>query len=138
MQVTELPFNQLVGLQKSGDHLVLKKRDALLNHVGSLHAGALYGLAEAASGDFIVSQLQAAAPSALALAREGSIKYKRPAEGDCIAEAFVADGALEDCLRDLTTSNRSKLVVKVRVLCDGNPVALAEFVWFFSSNVAAT
>jgi len=48
LKITDLPFNRFIGIDKSGENISLTKHDRLLNHVGTLHASALYGLAEAA------------------------------------------------------------------------------------------
>ena len=48
--VTALPFDTLIGVRADGDALALLEADALHNHVGTVHAGALFTLGEAASG----------------------------------------------------------------------------------------
>ncbi len=57
MDLTALPFNQLVGLGKSEQKEVLLKLSfspKVGNHLGVVHAGAIYTLAEAASAAFLV------------------------------------------------------------------------------------
>ena len=46
MKIIDLPFNQHIGLEKDGQGVVLHSQPHLLNHVGTLHATAIYGLAE--------------------------------------------------------------------------------------------
>lgn len=134
MNITELPFNQHIGIEKSDAGVVLRKKPELLNHVGTIHAAALYGLAETASGDWIIEQLMTKFPDALALARQGGIRYKRPAENDRTAEANVDADALASCIAKLENRGRTTLTVPVQVICDGKPVATAEFEWWFSTK----
>lgn len=134
MNITELPYNQYIGIEKGDTDVLLCKKPELLNHVGTIHAAVLYGLAEAASGDWIIEHLMTKFPDTLALARQGSIQYKRPAENDCTAEANVDADALASCVTELENRGRATLAVPVRILCDGKPVATAEFDWWFSNR----
>jgi hypothetical protein len=56
--VTELPFNNLLRIHPAGDaaHLLqLPSGDEYLNHLGTVHAAAQLALAEASSGEFLLS-----------------------------------------------------------------------------------
>ena len=132
MNITDLPFNKYLGIKKDGDNITLENREHLLNHVGSLHATVIYGLAEAASGDYIIENLMEQFPDALALARQGSIKYKRPATDDCTAVVEVDDAALQACIQSLNNRARATLTVPVQILSEEKPIAAAEFTWWFS------
>jgi len=56
MDVTQLPFNQLIGLtpadEASGFLVGISDDPNYTNHLGSVHASALLALAEAGSGEF--------------------------------------------------------------------------------------
>lgn len=125
-------FSQVYRCKKNETSVCLKQREDLLNHVGSIHATAIYGLAEAASGDYIITHLMPLFPDALALARQGSIKYKRPAESESMAEVKVSDESLASCIETLKKRNRATLTVPVHIYCDDKTVATAEFDWWFS------
>ena len=131
MNITDLPFNQHIGLEKDEAALKLKKRDTLLNHIGSMHAAAIYGLAESASGDYIISRVLPLFPDALVLVREGTIRYKRPAEDDCLAEVSVGEDAFQDCIRALERDKRASISIPVSIESGGRQVALATFDWWF-------
>jgi len=132
MKITDLPFNQHIGLEKDDQGVVLHSQPHLLNHVGTLHATAIYGLAEAASGDFIIANLLPLFPDATALARSGSIQYKRPATTDCRGNADVGAQELKACIDSLKESGRAKLPVPVKMESEGKVIATAEFQWWFS------
>ncbi len=61
MNVTQLPFNRLVGLVPakvdSGLLVTLPDGPQYLNHLGTVHAGALLAVAEAGSGVILLDQL---------------------------------------------------------------------------------
>ena len=120
MKITDLPFNQHIGLEKDDQGLVLHSKRHLLNHVGTLHATAIYGLAEAASGDFIIANLLPLFPDATALARSGSIQYKRPATTDCRGSADVGQQVLEACIGSLKARGRARLSVLASMMVHGN------------------
>ncbi len=86
--VLELPFVRKVGaVADEAGGLALPDDASLHNHVGTVHAGALFTLGEAASGVAVTSVV--AALGGLPLAKSASIAYRRPASG-CV----TAKGAL--------------------------------------------
>lgn len=85
MDVTQLPFNRFVGIEscekREGGIFELPAANKFLNHVGTVHASALFGLAEASSGQFLADNLGADEKSVLPILRRADIKYRKPAEG---------------------------------------------------------
>ncbi len=131
MKITDLAFNQHIGLEINGDMVLVKQRSCLLNHVGSLHASVIHGLAEAASGHFLILNLMPQFPEWMVLAKKATIHYKRPAISDCQAKAEVSTEALQECIDILNSQKTAVLVVPVKVLCGDKVVAVAEFEWWF-------
>ena len=132
MEITDLAFNRHIGIKKSDKDVRLRKQPHLFNHVNSMHAAAIYGLAEAACGDYIIENLMAQFPDGLALVRQGSIKYKRPAVDDCYAQVDVSHSSLQTCIDTLKKRNRAIFTIPVRILCDETLIATAKFDWWFS------
>lgn len=88
--VLELPFVRKVGaVADDAGGLALPDDPTLHNHVGTVHAGALFTLGEAASGVAVTSVV--AALGGLPLAKSATIAYRRPASG-----RVVAKGALRE------------------------------------------
>ena len=61
MNVFELPFNKYIGLEKSSDTdhlLMLSEKEDYLNHLSTVHASALFALAEATSGFFLLNEFR--------------------------------------------------------------------------------
>jgi len=57
MNVVKIPFVKLLDINLA-DSLELKFKKELTNHIGSIHAGALYTLAETQSGLFLQEQFK--------------------------------------------------------------------------------
>jgi acyl-coenzyme A thioesterase PaaI-like protein len=80
--VTELPFPKYIGIAGEEDGwLALADRESLRNHVGTMHAGALFTLGETASGAAMLRTLAPALAGAMPVAKSASISYRRPARG---------------------------------------------------------
>jgi acyl-coenzyme A thioesterase PaaI-like protein len=54
MDISSLTFNQSIGIRADGMDIVLCPRREHLNHVGTLHAAVVYGVAEAAAGQCLL------------------------------------------------------------------------------------
>lgn len=66
------------------------------NHLGTLHAGALFALGETASGAAIAGAIAPILQDAKPLAKTARIEYLRPARGEITATATIPDpGALQ-------------------------------------------
>lgn len=88
--VVGLPFNQRIGLaaEESGE-LSLPDDATLHNHVGTVHAGALFTLGEAASGIPIADVVTKL--GAMPIAKSATIAYRRPASGKIRAVGAIAE-----------------------------------------------
>ncbi|MDQ6969133.1 MAG: YiiD C-terminal domain-containing protein [Mariprofundus sp.] len=130
LKIADLPFNQHIGLESDGDMVLIKQQQYLLNHVGSLHASVIHGLAEGASGHYLIQNLLPLFPQSLVLVKNASMQYKRPAMQECQAKAKVSDAALQHCIDTLKRRNRAILNIPVTVLCEHKIIATAEFDWW--------
>lgn len=88
--VVGLPFNARIGLVAEEDgRLALADDPTLTNHVGTVHAGALFTLGEAASGVAITDAV--AALGAMPIAKGATIAYRRPAKGRIHARGRIIE-----------------------------------------------
>src|ERR1700760_431742 len=88
---------EVTALSEGEATAVLPDRPELHNHVGSQHAGALFGVAETASGSAFVGTFAARMGDLLPLARSAQISYLKVARGPIEAKAKLglpADEAL--------------------------------------------
>lgn len=81
MKIEQIPFNHFLGITVSGSAdriLELEPQAHHLNHVGSIHAAAMFALAEASSGEFMLRQ-RGYRDDIVGLVRRASSKYTKPA-----------------------------------------------------------
>ena len=81
------------------------------NHLGIMHAGALFTAAETAAG--VAAWCIVPADRAYVLLRGAQIRYTRRAEGDVVASAHVADGQAETARAAFDDRGRADAVVEV-------------------------
>src|SRR5215475_11987199 len=91
---------------------VLPDRPELHNHVGSQHAGALFGVAETASGAAFVGAFAARMGDVTPLARSAQISYLKVARGRIEAKATLGVAAAE-ALAQLDADGRVDFSVEV-------------------------
>lgn len=91
MHVTELAIHKLMGMQlaAAGEPHILELPESplLLNHVGSIHAGVQFALAEACSGEFLLRHFGVGPREVFAVLRTAKVKFRRPAHGNLRASA---------------------------------------------------
>jgi uncharacterized protein (TIGR00369 family) len=117
---------------------LLPEREELKNHVGSQHAGALFTVAETASGAAFVGAFAERMGEITPLARSADINYEKIAKGPIEARATL--GMSKD--EALATLDRDG---KVEFLCevvlsdgDGTQVAGANVRWHVRLNKPAS
>ena len=108
---------------------VLPDRPELHNHVGSQHAGALFGVAETASGAAFVGGFAARMGDVTPLARSAEIAYLKVARGPIEARAKLGTPTAE-ALAALDADGRVDFSVKVEMTdAEGVVVATANVDW---------
>jgi uncharacterized protein (TIGR00369 family) len=108
---------------------ILPDRPELHNHVGSQHAGALFGVAETASGAAFVGAFAARMGDVTPLARSAQIAYVKVARGQVEAKAKLGVPAPE-ALAALDKDGRVDFSVEVEMTDpEGDVVATATVDW---------
>lgn len=136
MDITALPFNQLIGLARSdqeGALLSLPGDVRYTNHLGTVHAGALLALAENTSGECLLREFRDVGFAVLPVVRRIEAKFRHPARGAIHAAAVLTPEAKAEFLATLAAKGRAFLDVAVEV-CDagGTPVMTATVGWFIA------
>jgi acyl-coenzyme A thioesterase PaaI-like protein len=134
MDVTQLPFNRLVGLESAagdGGYLVyLPDGPQYTNHLGTVHAGALLAVAEAGSGAFLVHQLGSGV-GFVPVVRRLEAKFRKPARGRLFARCPVGTQEVEQWSAELAARGRVLAPIAVDVVdADGVIVLSAAVEWF--------
>ncbi len=129
-----VPFVKLLGAEALGvadgySEVRLVQREDLSNHVGTLHAAAIFALGETASGlamaGAMASQILAIRP----VAASADVRYLKPARGTITATGKAAADASE-CLQELKTQGKTVLPVEVSIADEaGLVVATMEVEW---------
>lgn len=139
MDVTTLPFNRLLGLQRgaedAGTLVSLPASDQYANHLGSVHAGALLAVAEAGSAEFLLRHF-GAVDGVVPVVRRLDAKFRRPAHGRVSARAAVDEGALGRLTADLQAKGRALIGVSVEVVDEDGVVVLTATVEWFVARAA--
>ncbi len=108
---------------------VLPDRPELHNHVGSQHAGALFGVAETASGAAFVGAFAIRMGDVTPLARSAEIAYVKVARGTVEAKARLTMPA-DEALAKLDKDGRVDFSVEVEMSDgEGDTVATATVDW---------
>ena len=129
-----VPFAGYLGLEITsigeGESVVrLPERSELTNHVGSQHAGALFTLAEAASGAAFVGAFAERLGDVTPLARAAEISYERIARGPIDAAAKLGVPAAE-ALAALDAEGKVVFPCEIDLTdADGERVATATVQW---------
>jgi acyl-coenzyme A thioesterase PaaI-like protein len=118
MDITQLPFNQFVGIehsQREGFVLSLPSGDRYSNHLGTVHASALMALAEATSGEVLLKAIGHIADTIIPVVRRFECKFRKPANGSIAARAAISDSTRDQLLTDITTKRRGSIEITVDI-----------------------
>src|SRR6188472_1754472 len=123
-----VPFAGYLGLEvtsiTAGEAVaLLPERSELTNHVGSQHAGALFTVAETASGGAFVGAFAERLGEVTPLARSAEISYEKIAKGPIEATAKLGEPAAE-ALATLDAEGKVEFPCEVE-LADGDGAQVA-------------
>jgi uncharacterized protein (TIGR00369 family) len=120
---------EITSISEGEAVVVLPERTELTNHVGSQHAGALFTVAETASGAAFVGAFAERMGDVTPLARSAEIAYEKIARGPITANAKLGVGASE-ALRTLDTEGKVEFPCEIELTDQaGNRVATATVRW---------
>src|SRR5919107_524902 len=126
-----VPFVGHLGLEITEGEatVVMPERPELLNHVGSQHAGALFTVAETASGAAFVGAFAERMGDLVPLARSAEISYEKVAKGPVTAKAKLGISAAK-AHETLDADGKVEFPCDVELTdADGAVVAAANVRW---------
>lgn len=140
--VAAVPFSRLVGLARSGDPsesaLYLPFREALTNHLGTMHASAQLALAEAASGECLQQALPELSGQVLAVVRGVEARFRAPATSELRADPHVEPAALERLRRALVRRGVGRIEVAVELRDAAGAITLtAHYEWLLRDEAGS-
>lgn len=131
-----VPFARTLGIRiervdADRSAVVLPFAHELSNHVGTVHAAAIFGLGESAAGALVLVtfgdlQQQGYVP----LVAGASITYRRPASGDLRAEATLSPDTQARIRADLASAGKARFPMRVTISNpDGETAAELDVDW---------
>jgi acyl-coenzyme A thioesterase PaaI-like protein len=135
--VTELAFNGLMGLQRGSEEsqLTLPSGPQYLNHLGTVHAGALLTLAEGASGEFLLQHF-GAVEGVVPVVRRLEAKFRKPAHGVVRSRVTTSAEQLEQVKNDLAAKGRVLVGITVELHDQSGTHVLSATVDWFVTKVS--
>jgi uncharacterized protein (TIGR00369 family) len=103
-------------LELNAEHALLRMADQpeYHNHIGGIHAGAMFTLAETASGAIVLAEFGDKFDRLVPLAVQATIRYLKVAMGPLTADA-VMNATVDEVLADLDAGKRPEFTVTVAI-----------------------
>jgi hypothetical protein len=135
IDITKVPFNQLLGISlcKESDYLLqLDNRKEYKNHLDTVHAAALFALAEGSGAQLLLKAFpEEIIDNVIPVLRKVEVSYKKPAQGIIKSKAFLKDNTIEHISSELETKKRVLITTIVELFDEQNvKVFQANFEWF--------
>ena len=135
MHVTELAIHKMLGMHLAPPNdahiLVLPESPLTLNHVGTVHAGVQFVLAEACSGEFLLRHLGNDPHDVFAVLHTSNVKFRHPARGELRAAAQFFEKPQPSLTDELTSRGRVFVSVLVDVSdADAVVTMSGQYDWF--------
>lgn len=135
MDITKVPFNQLLGISLS-DHpdylLQLDDKKEYANHLETVHAAALFALAEGSGAQLLLKSFpEDIIENVIPVLRKVDVSYKKPAKGVIRSKAILQYKTLEEILAELQSKKRTLITTTVELYdTQYTKVFMANFEWF--------
>ncbi len=139
MNIPQLPFNALIGLQRCPDDgfiFQLPADTCYTNHLGTVHAAALMALGETTSGEALLLALGDAAGAVIPVVRRFESKFRRPAIGRVRSRCALSAEALDGFTAVLAARGRAGIDVPVEVFDDAGVLVMTATVEWFARHRA--
>ena len=134
MDITQLPFNKLIGIQRMDPAkgiCCLPEDPKYLNHIGTVSAPALFALAEASSGEFLLQNILLDEGTFIPILRKAEIKYRKPAKGAIYSQGILDEGAWELFHQSFARKKRAAISFTINLLDNADVVvASGNYEWF--------
>jgi len=135
MKTTDVPFNKHLEIKTAEGNsdflLYLDARTNHLNHLGTIHAGALFSLAEASSGEFLLNNFDSISKDVIPMVRKADARFRKIVKGRVYSKAMLVDTTKEVVLDELKTKKRALVKVKADLFDDDySKVFSSVFEWF--------
>lgn len=135
IDITKVPFNKFlrISLAKNPDFLLqLDAREEYTNHLGTIHAAALFTLAEGSGAQLLLKLFpEDIIDNVIPVLRKVEVSYKKPAMGIIVSTASLKDTTIELVTEQLLSKKRVSIVTPVDLFDESKSrVFSANFEWF--------
>lgn len=140
MDVTALPYNANLGITRAAapDLLMLGDAPAVQNHLGTLHAAALFSLAEASSAEFLIQQ-RGERSDVGGVVRKVACKYSVAGQGRIISSSPNDPATLSEAITTVDSRGRALYPIDIELRNqDAKVIASFTFTWFLATEAAPT
>jgi uncharacterized protein (TIGR00369 family) len=142
MHVTDLAIHKVLGIELAPEnetHLLRLPVSSLhLNHLGTIHAGVQFALAEACSGEFLLRHFGNDPNQVFAVLRTSNVKFHKPAQGELRASAQFVGKPGASPLEELASRGRTFASVLVEVLDENAVITMSgQYDWFLRRQTNA-
>ena len=122
---------ELIGIEN--DTLTLSENNQ--NHIGTMHAGAQFILAETTSGFYLSKLFPELKNKIIPLLRESKIKYKKTAIGTITAYASLESKEKDRFQNQFTKKSRATIEVNITLKNEKHEtVSISSFTWFIQKR----
>lgn len=134
-----VPFARFIGVKidevgPGTARTSLVQRDEVSNHIGSMHAGAMFTLGEAASGGALAGGFADILSKCRPVAANAEIAYLKIAKGALTATAHI-DGELPEIRAELAQVGKVRFPVAVSIIdAEGHEVVSMRVEWHVRMN----
>jgi uncharacterized protein (TIGR00369 family) len=128
-----VPFNRVLGVQfiaveDERAEVMMPEAPERLNHVGTIHAAAQFGLGEAASGAMVMAAFaELQGEGYIPLAASAQITYRKPSRGDLRGVASLTTDEQARARAEVETNGKARFSVPVQLL-DAQGVVTTEII----------
>ncbi len=138
MKITDIPFNRHIALEFCGDDrgvMCLSHSPEMTNHLGTIHASAQFALAEACSGQYLLSTFPEYAEDCVAVLRKSEVKYGRQTKENIYAVAESDEGRTSLFRSRLERKGRALIPIGVVIRDEKEEVTMeGTFDWFVAKQ----
>jgi hypothetical protein len=135
MDITTIPFNQLLGIKRAERDppylLELDDQVTYTNHLGTVHAGAQLALAEASSAEYLLRAFKDDGRDAVAVVRTVRAKFRKPLRGRAYSKARSADEEMQKFAETLEAKGMGIVRVYVEIVDEHDVVAMSATIGWF-------
>lgn len=136
MNVLELPFNNFVGINDADEDeflLTLPESKNYWNHLKTIHASALFSLAEASSGKFLLIEFADLKFPIIPMLKKAAVKYSKPVKGVVKSRGTLIGKTRDSIVAEMNHKSRTLIDVEVTLFSEsGEKVMTSVFQWFIT------